>query len=86
MALSAAQIDRLCAVIAEAGPDAASVLRAALPPGTLTTCDARDVDTHEPAARLPGWELHLVDASNHCWALTDNPQQATGIVLAATGA
>lgn len=50
---------------------------------TFTRCAASDVDHEVPYRRYPGFDLHLVDRSNHCWRMTADPGRATGIVLAA---
>jgi hypothetical protein len=50
---------------------------------TLTRCAASDVDHEVPYRRYPGFDLHLVDRSDHCWRMTADPGRATGIVLAA---
>lgn len=65
---------------AAAGPDGAA-LRARFPRLTVTRCDAADL-AESPYRSYPGFDLHLVDGAGHCWQLTADPAQATGIVLA----
>jgi hypothetical protein len=36
-----------------------------------------------PFRQYAGFDLYLVDGSSHCWSLTDNPELATGLVIAA---
>lgn len=82
MGFTQSQLDRVVAVVSAAGPDAPTALRAALPGGMVTLCDASDVSCDTPWATLPGWALHLVDRSSHCWTLTTDPALATGFLLA----
>jgi hypothetical protein len=49
---------------------------------SVTRCDASDMDSETPFRVYPGLSLFLVDASDHCWRITPDPAQATGIVLA----
>ncbi|MDR3437691.1 hypothetical protein [Telmatospirillum sp.] len=56
-------------------------VRRRFPALTATRCDASDIGV-EPAFRsFPRFDLHLVDGRNHCWQLTGNPDDATGIVV-----
>jgi len=57
-------------------------LRKAVPALSLTRCDARDVDGETPFRSYEHCQLYLVDASEHCWRLTDDPRRATGLVIA----
>lgn len=82
MALALALVERVAALAQAAGPQAEAVLRAALPPGTLSVCDAADVDFAAPAASLAHYDLHLMDGRSHCRELTQDPDLATGFVLA----
>lgn len=56
-------------------------LRQAFPGLSFTMADARDMD-ESPFAQTSAFDLHLVNGSGHCWMLTDDPQAATGVVLA----
>ncbi|WP_044559122.1 hypothetical protein [Azospirillum sp. B4] len=59
-------------------------LRRQMPHLSWTRCDASDV-AEEPFRRYPRFDLHLLDASDHCVRLTPDPAQATGVVLAQRG-
>ncbi|MEA1651202.1 hypothetical protein UAJ10_19515 [Nitrospirillum sp. BR 11164] len=59
-------------------------LRRHLPHLSWTRCDATDV-AEEPFRRYPRFDLHLLDASDHCVRLTPDPAHATGVVLARRG-
>ena len=82
MALALALVERVAALAQAAGLQAEAVLRAALPPGALSVCDASDVDFATPAASLAHYDLHLLDGRGHCRALTEDLESATGFVLA----
>ncbi|MFG1411011.1 MAG: hypothetical protein B7Y12_21155 [Rhizobiales bacterium 24-66-13] len=75
------QIDQiLSAVDADAGVFAD--LRKRFPHLSWTRCDASDV-TETPFRIYPKFEVHLLDAADHCVLITTDPERATGIVLAA---
>lgn len=87
MALEAEAIARIDALLtamggqAEAGSMAYALQR--LVPGiALRQCDASDV-LEEPFRAVGLCDLHLLDTSNHCIRVTEDPQEATGILLAA---
>lgn len=49
----------------------------------VTITNSRDDDLLDPPWReTAAFSLHLVDGTGHCWTLTDDPAQATGVVLA----
>jgi hypothetical protein len=81
-----AAIDDLLAAESLCAPDGDAIARAAFrrrfPNLSLTRCDASDMDAEAPFRVYPGLNLFLVDASDHCWRITSDPAQATGIVLA----
>ena len=66
-------------------PDASGLayaeLRQRFPHLALTRCDASDV-TEEPFRSYPAFDLHLLDASDHCAQVTEDPAKATGLILA----
>jgi hypothetical protein len=35
-----------------------------------------------PFRQYEGFDLYLVDGRNHCWSLTDRPENATGLAVA----
>lgn len=76
------QIETLLAGTA-AGAALSDEFRLRLPGLSLTRCAASDVDQEVPFRRYPGFDLYLVDRSDHCWRMTADPVRATGIVLAA---
>ncbi|BAM88300.1 hypothetical protein S58_22940 [Bradyrhizobium oligotrophicum S58] len=83
MALADQELNEIEQVLA--GPDAGGFaygeLRRRFPHLVLTRCDASDV-TEEPFRSYPAFDLHLLDASDHCAGVTDDPAKATGLILA----
>ena len=58
-------------------------LRAAWPGMHLTLCSDNDVPARVPAMlERPGFNLYLVNGSEHCLTLTNDPEVAIGVVLA----
>lgn len=81
MALTAedvAEIERT--LEAPAVPEFAA-LRRQFPKISWARCDAADV-TEAPFRSLPGFDLHLINASNACVQITADPGEATGFLLA----
>lgn len=64
-----------------AAPNAVAQLRRALPRLSLTRCDASDVP-ETPYRSFPRFDVHLIDAADHCARITTDPEQATGLIVA----
>lgn len=80
--LPAAIADRLGG--RELDADTLSQLRQHYPQVHFTTCAADDVvDPVRPYVERPGLRIYLVDARDHCLSLTDDPEPASGLLLAA---
>jgi hypothetical protein len=61
-------------------------LRERFPSLHLTLCGDDDVPARLPAVlERPGFNLYLVNGSEHCLSLTNDPDVAIGVVLAWTG-
>lgn len=58
-----------------------SALRQRFPQLAWTRCDASDV-TEEPFRTVGAYDIHLIDAKDHCVQLTTDMARATGVVLA----
>jgi hypothetical protein len=56
-------------------------LRQRFPHLSWTRCDASDV-AEAPVLTSGCFDLHLIDAQDHCVQVTSDPQRATGLVLA----
>ncbi len=61
----------------------AVAVRRSLPGLSLTRCDVSDMSGETPFRETPRYALYLVDGSSHCWRITSDPGQATGVVVAA---
>jgi hypothetical protein len=84
MALAADELIEIEKVLAaaEAGASPLAELRGRFPHLAWTRCDASDV-TEAPFRSFSGYDMHLIDSSDHCVQLTADPARATGIVVAA---
>jgi hypothetical protein len=84
MGLSAGDIAEIDALLAAAGAAAQAFakLRERFPGLSVTRVDASDLDLETPFRQYEGFDLYLVDGSNHCWSLTDSPGDATGVAIA----
>ena len=86
MAIAENGIARIDALLSALGSDAApETLAEALPqllPGVeCRRCDARDV-LEEPFREAGRVDIHLLDTSNHCIKVTDQPAEATALLIA----
>lgn len=82
MAISEAELTEIKRVLSSsASADLFAELRRQFPNLSLTRCDASDV-TEDPFCSHEGFDLHLVDAADHCVVITCDPGRATGIILA----
>ncbi len=57
-------------------------LRHAFPGLSLTRCDASDMDTESPVLQTAGFDVYLIDTSEHCVRITTQPETATGLIVA----
>jgi len=57
-------------------------LRAVYPGMHFTYCMDDEINEVEPVETKQGFNIYLVDARLHCLRLTDDPADATGVVLA----
>ena len=83
MALAATELAEIEQALASSGmaPQAHLELRRKFPHLAWIRCDASDV-TETPYRSFGLFDLHLLDSTDHCAAITDDPARATGIVLA----
>jgi hypothetical protein len=61
-----------------------AVLRGQFPHLSWTRCDAGDM-VEPPFRSFARFDLHLLDTADHCAHITDDPTNATGLVLAWRG-
>ena len=79
--------DRLTAIAEHAASlgseaDATGALRAAFPDLHFTVCQDEEVDGPPPVWREQAFNLYLVDSRDHCLRITEDPDVATGVVVA----
>ncbi len=63
-------------------PEREQALRSRFPDLHFTFCSDDDVMSEHPASELPGFNLYLVDSSDHCLCLTADKNAASGLVIA----
>ncbi|MBK1649070.1 DUF6129 family protein [Rhabdochromatium marinum] len=83
------RIDQIVTIVERAGlnPQTLGALRDALPELHFTQCLDDEVGSQPPVRTAQGFNLYLVEGSSgHCLRMTDNPDHATGVVLAETDA
>jgi hypothetical protein len=69
--------------LSELNDDTLASLRSAWPDLRFTLCNDDDMPARLPAAlKRERFNLYLVNGSEHCLSLTDDPSQAIGVVLA----
>jgi hypothetical protein len=85
MGLSAEDIHEIGALLGaeDAGASTFATLRARFPKLSLTRVDPSDLGVETPFRQYKLFDLYLVDGSNHCWSLTNDPELATGLVVTA---
>lgn len=69
------------------GPDADAQaparIRQTFPRLSITRCDPSDLADETPFREYERFDLYLVDGGGHCWRLTTDPEEATGLVVVA---
>lgn len=80
-AMDLAQLESLVAA-SDGGLQVAAEFRSRFPGKSLTRCDASDMGAEPPYKQFDNVALYFVDGREHCWHLTTDPGQATGVVLA----
>ena len=83
MSLSPVQLASLAEALAAApAANPMPALRHAQPGVAITRCDPEDMRGEPAFGTVAGFLLYLVDTAGHCWRIVDQPDQATGVVLA----
>lgn len=78
------EIDRILSAPGS-GEGIVATLRQQFPHLSWTRCHSSDV-TEEPFRTYSGFDIHLLDRSEHCVQITADPARATGLVVAARSA
>lgn len=83
MAIGAEDLAAIEAVLAEApaGSAVMAELRQKFPHLKWSRCEDSDV-LEEPFKQFPGFDLHLMDATNHCPVVVADPAAANGAIIA----
>ena len=83
MALSPDDLVKIEEMLSAPGADRSVFvdLRKALPHLSWTRCDASDL-TETPYRSYSSVDIHLLDSADHCVIMTNDPDRATGIVVA----
>jgi hypothetical protein len=76
-------LERLLLAV-DAGANPLPQIRAGFPGISVSRCDADDMRGESPYRHSGGYDLFLVDTSNHCWRIVDDPLAASGVVIAAS--
>ncbi|CRI63956.1 conserved hypothetical protein [Thiocapsa sp. KS1] len=78
------RLDQITEVVRRAGLNAETVgaLREAFGDIHFTHCSDDDIGVGQPVRTSDGFNLYLVDGREHCLVLTNDPANATGVVLA----
>lgn len=83
--ISQSQLDEVIRVAEQSSLDESLLLtlRGAYPGVHFTCCMDDDVSVNaKPYAERPGFNVYLVNSSDHCSTLTNDPDIASGVVLA----
>jgi hypothetical protein len=85
MALTAEDLAGIDALLGAADADARALaaIRERFPKLSITQCSRSEVDAETPFREFPRFDLYLVDGGGHCWRLTQNPAEASGLVVVA---
>jgi len=77
------KIANAAAAMGELNEDALVMLKQTWPDLRFTLCSDDDMPARlSPVLRREKFNLYLVNGSEHCLSLTDDPLQAIGVVLA----
>jgi Family of unknown function (DUF6129) len=82
--LEAGTLERIAALVTAQGLDETTLqtLRADWPELRFTSCSDDDICGPAPYLQAGNFNLYLLDARDHCPALTADPSVASGVVLA----
>lgn len=77
------KIANAAASFGDLNDDALASLKQTWPDLRFTLCNDDDMPARlPPALRREGFNLYLVNGSEHCLSITDDPLQAIGVVVA----
>ncbi len=61
--------------------DAAAIWRARDPATRVVLVDAMDMRDETPALQLGTRRVYLATSNGHCWSVTEQPDEATALIL-----
>jgi hypothetical protein len=81
MGVTTEELVQIETLLSASGPLDFVELRKKFPHLTWTKCDASDV-IEEPFRSFKGYDVHLLNAKDHCVQVTTEPGEATGFAIA----
>ena len=83
MAMTPDYLRTACDVIGTAPSlcDASSILRARDPALRVVLVDALDMRDETPTQWLGSRRVYLATSNGHCWSITQQPEEATALIL-----
>ena len=83
MSLDPQQLSDVQAIVAEAANvrAAAAVVRERFPGMRALVLDSHDMRAEEPTLQIGSRALYMVATDGHCWTVTGDPAQASGVIL-----
>lgn len=87
MTISREQFENIAGMLLKLsdGENPLPAVRAGFPELTVTRCDADDMRDETPFCRAGDFDVFLVNTTNLCWKIINEPDTATGLILAAHG-
>jgi len=85
MAISLDQFKNIAGMLLAlpSGDNPVPTVRASFPELTISRCAADDMRDETPFCRAGDFDVFLIDTSNACWKIINEPATATGLILAA---
>lgn len=85
MTISLDQFENIASMLVAlpSGENPVPAVRASFPELAVSRCAADDMRGETPFRHAGDFDVFLVDTSNLCWRIIDEPATATGLILAA---
>ncbi len=84
MTISPRQVEYIASMLVAlpSGENPVPAVRASFPELAVSRCAADDMRGEPPFFRAGDFDVFLVDTSNLCWRIIDEPATATGVIFA----
>jgi hypothetical protein len=84
MSILPEQLENLSALLVALpqGENPVPAVRSQFPKISVSRCTDEDMRDKIPFLRQGNYDVFLVDTSNHCWRIVDEPATASGVILA----